>query len=261
MKSRLLGAMCACYTCIASGVAFAANITPYYLTDGDNQIVYEIKNGEKTNSFSTFRRGNPIAVRDTIWLGDLDDAEAREYTLSGTATGSSSSGGRNFTQLLDGAAGPDGNYSAQCCGSENFVTVANSDWSDQRSLFSLGSTASNGIAYDLSDNTLYVADSTRILHYDLLGNIINNFSFGQSLAALAYEQITDTFWGFNRGTNNIVQFDRDGNVSQDVDIPGFNPGNVWGGEMIVNAVPIPAAFWLFGSGLLGLIGISRRKKA
>lgn len=26
-------------------------------------------------------------------------------------------------------------------------------------------------------------------------------------------------------------------------------------------VPIPAAFWLFGSGLLGLIGISRRKKA
>jgi hypothetical protein len=29
----------------------------------------------------------------------------------------------------------------------------------------------------------------------------------------------------------------------------------------VSAVPIPAAFWLFGSGLLGLVGISRRKKA
>jgi len=28
----------------------------------------------------------------------------------------------------------------------------------------------------------------------------------------------------------------------------------------VGAVPIPAAVWLFGSGLLGLIGISRRKK-
>jgi hypothetical protein len=26
-------------------------------------------------------------------------------------------------------------------------------------------------------------------------------------------------------------------------------------------VPIPAAIWLFGSGLLGLIGIARRKKA
>lgn len=29
----------------------------------------------------------------------------------------------------------------------------------------------------------------------------------------------------------------------------------------VSAVPVPAAIWLFGSGLLGLIGISRRKKA
>ena len=29
----------------------------------------------------------------------------------------------------------------------------------------------------------------------------------------------------------------------------------------VNVVPVPAAAWLFGSGLLGLVGISRRKKA
>lgn len=29
----------------------------------------------------------------------------------------------------------------------------------------------------------------------------------------------------------------------------------------VSAVPIPAAVWLFGSGLIGLIGIARRKKA
>jgi len=29
----------------------------------------------------------------------------------------------------------------------------------------------------------------------------------------------------------------------------------------VSAVPVPAAAWLFGSGLLALLGISRRKKA
>ena len=29
----------------------------------------------------------------------------------------------------------------------------------------------------------------------------------------------------------------------------------------VSAVPVPAAVWLFGSGLLGLIGVARRKKA
>lgn len=29
----------------------------------------------------------------------------------------------------------------------------------------------------------------------------------------------------------------------------------------INAVPVPAAVWLFGSGLIGLIGIARRKKS
>jgi len=28
-----------------------------------------------------------------------------------------------------------------------------------------------------------------------------------------------------------------------------------------SAVPVPPALWLFGSGLLGLIGISRRKRS
>jgi hypothetical protein len=28
----------------------------------------------------------------------------------------------------------------------------------------------------------------------------------------------------------------------------------------VSAVPVPAAVWLFGSSLLGLVGIARRKK-
>ena len=38
---------------------------------------------------------------------------------------------------------------------------------------------------------------------------------------------------------------------------------VWGSDaplVGVSAIPIPAAAWLFGSGLLGLIGIARRKK-
>lgn len=39
-------------------------------------------------------------------------------------------------------------------------------------------------------------------------------------------------------------------------------GCVSGGvQVAASAVPVPAAAWLFGSGLLGLIGVTRRKKA
>jgi len=32
-------------------------------------------------------------------------------------------------------------------------------------------------------------------------------------------------------------------------------------ESAASTVPVPAAVWLFGSGLLGLIGVAKRKKA
>ena len=37
--------------------------------------------------------------------------------------------------------------------------------------------------------------------------------------------------------------------------------NVAIGPFPVSEVPVPAAVWLFGSGLIGLIGIARRKKS
>ena len=38
-------------------------------------------------------------------------------------------------------------------------------------------------------------------------------------------------------------------------------GAGFGAEVVFSPVPIPAAVWLFGSGLLGLVGMARRKKA
>jgi hypothetical protein len=35
---------------------------------------------------------------------------------------------------------------------------------------------------------------------------------------------------------------------------------VWFDNVTISEVPAPAAIWLFGSGILGLIGIARRKK-
>ena len=39
-------------------------------------------------------------------------------------------------------------------------------------------------------------------------------------------------------------------------VPAFNGT----GDLAVSAVPVPAAVWLMGSGLLGLVGVARRRK-
>lgn len=43
--------------------------------------------------------------------------------------------------------------------------------------------------------------------------------------------------------------------------PGFSANFDFTTTEAPSAVPVPAAVWLFGSGLLGLVGVARRKKA
>ena len=94
------------------------------------------------------------------------------------------------------------------------------------------------------------------------------------------EQLDGTYWGsleiFRNSTSynwsilwditqqgnsaNIATLDGDG-------IPGISliDGSFVGFSHAVNgaltSVPVPAAVWLFGSGLVGLIGIAKRKKS
>lgn len=63
----------------------------------------------------------------------------------------------------------------------------------------------------------------------------------------------DVFWGYEDGSFGIVV--------NNVDISGedlFAAGNLSYNGVVASAVPVPAAAWLLGSGLLGLVGLRRR---
>lgn len=246
----------------AAGAASAANTTSYYLFDGDSSKAWEIKNGVVVNTFSTYSLGYPVAIRSSIWLGQRDAAGAREYTLGGVATGATSAGSGGFSQLLDGAAGANNmNYGVECCGGTNSVTVANADWTGQQVLFNLNDNGA-GIAYNGSDNTLYVSHfNNTIDHYSLNGNLLGSFNLGRSLVGLAWESSSNSMWGWDRNNQQLVQFSGAGSILQNFGVAGIG-GNPWGGEMAFKAasVPEPGSIALLGLGLLGVAAMRRSKK-
>ncbi len=88
--------------------------------------------------------------------------------------------------------------------------------------------------------------TTHNANYDLFQNVVS----GNYRSGTEYAPGTTSAWffGFSYG-------------GQSADYKGYGyyawavrPGDV-------AAVPVPAAVWLFGSGLLGLIGVAQRKKA
>lgn len=252
----------------------AANLTSLYVSNGVNTFV--IDNGSVTTSFPVLSSGYSVAAGDTVVIGNLDDSESREYTLSGTATGNTWSGNNAFTQVLDGTTdGVQYNYGIECCGTTNSVIRTNLNWEGSEVLFDLppaagsGSRDGFGITYDTSADHIFASFSgtdglREITEFDLSGNAIGSFtpSFTNStIVALSYEQATDSLWGIAASTNFLFNFDKSGNqIGNTVTLSGFTTANVLGGEMIISAVPVPGAVWLFGSGLVGLLGLGRRKR-
>ena len=247
----------------AAALAFSApaHAGAYYLFDGDSSLAYILStdNGTVLGSFKIPFLAYPAAIRSSIWLGHRDDEQAWEYSLQGVPTGRTSQGGRNFTQLLDGATGTGGrNYGVECCGAVNSVTVANADWSGQRVLFDLDFQG-GGIAFDPRDRSLYVS-GPQIKQFSLDGVLLNTLELPQALLGLAYDAATRSFWGFNPSSNNLVQFDRRGTILADLDIPDFAPYNPWGGEMPMLAIPEPPALLLGVAGLPVLAGVVTRRR-
>lgn len=77
----------------------------------------------------------------------------------------------------------------------------------------------------------------------------SNVQFNYYWSSTEYEPILDRAWVFHSGTGG-QSF---GNMTYGL----FHGWAVQSGN--AGVVPVPAAVWLFGSGLLGLIGVARKK--
>lgn len=247
-----------------SALPASAQQTPFYVFDGDAQRGFIVQNGNAT-VFNTFGLGYPVSVRNTVWLGDRDNREAREFDLAGNPTGNTSAGGPVITQILDGTTDGINNYGGVF--SAGRVTIANLDWSNQSVLFNLPDSAA-GITYDPTTNTLFVGlFNNQLQQYSLTGTLLNTFQTQFFMRSLAYEALTDTLW-FAQGSQ-VRQLDKSGNLLNTVNVTGTNFGgfgNNFGGEMPIirngggaNAPePGSAALALLGLSALGLW--ARRKR-
>ena len=114
---------------------------------------------------------------------------------------------------------------------------------DQLDLFSLGSLTS-------SDNTTPGTVNVFELSFDSVADL-------NTLQAANFTLATFTFSALSGGTSPLsISINALGDANGDPLAATMASGNV-----TVTAVPLPGAVWLFGSGLLGLIGVARRQAA
>ena len=142
-----------------------------------------------------------------------------------------------------------------------------------------GGLGSGGISYDTVSNVLSIdivwgsANGFVDLADDVSASHIHGFTasppagFSQNadvlytLHTLPGFDTTATSGGFT-GTVGIQEIHEAGLLAGQTYINVHTPQNGGGeirGQLVVNPVPVPAASWLFGSGLLCLFGLVRRK--
>ena len=115
--------------------------------------------------------------------------------------------------------------------------------------YSTPAAAASGVILDIDFNETFLIQAK-----DMSGNVIDtvNISAGDPNTGDGLA----TFWSFDRATTDISSIRFAGSRTQ---AGGFGLGfDNFNARSAV--VPVPAAIWLFGSGLLGLVGIARRKK-
>ncbi len=93
-----------------------------------------------------------------------------------------------------------------------------------------------------------------------LSFIVHGYGPGDSVLATIYDELDNVLASVTITTQTFIDFGGYTGISRIYFDDSSSAAGLAFGEITFQAVPIPAAAWLFGSGLLALGGMSRRKK-
>jgi hypothetical protein len=160
--------------------------------------------------------------------------------------------------MFDAAGDPGGCAKQRLTGSVNYSYTSTN-------AMTLGANTFNGTAWTIS-NLTFLAPGTYT-------NLMGVASYDMTVGANQLGATMNFAWGANTGMRVISLWNIDDStpgtrklrpVDADGDgIVGAKMVDVFTGQSpvfnITTTVPVPAAAWLFGSGLLGLVGVARRR--
>jgi hypothetical protein len=212
-----------------------------YVTNGDANDIFAIQSGvlfDQNLDVGGSRRYR-VAVRDTVWLGDMDAGQNVELTLDLDPTGNTSLTGVDIAEGTDGATDGTYNYTVESFVSSGDVYRFNSDWSGGEALFTVTGTDIVGITYDSMNGTLWISDRNNIYEYSLAGDLLGQFAHTGGRGSLAYEPTTDTLWYVSNGNVDLFQYSKAGDLLDTLD-PGLS-ANAWGAEFVSDAELVPNA--------------------
>lgn len=254
LRPNFLAVASVVLSCVC-GQAVAGVVSPYYISShaGD---VYVVQGNAVTHSFPTINSSaGPVVVIDnnTIATTDTHGVGGGTYALDGTPTGVTFSNPDPGPQVMEDAA-TDGTTIYGLAWFVQDIFSHDLDFSNRQSVkhwsLTLGYRYS-GIAYDPSDNTLWLSgwSISEMHHVDLNGDLIGSFPLtADKNVALALDPADDTLWFNGYGTNTLYQYDKNGNLLDQITPAGLPEITYSGAD--INVVPEPTtAVFLLGTGL------------
>jgi hypothetical protein len=228
-----------------------------YIADGSSGVLSVVQGTTVVRSWVQRDTVMPLAVTSTVRTYiQFGGQFGSEYDLQGNWTGVDYQDlGPPFQSVDGGTDGVSHNWLASF--GDQAIWEFDLNWANPVRL--IPGISPTGVTYDQTSGHLWVIDygTSDIVEYDLAGNVLSNFSYGNTgdwLGCLAWEPATDTLWAEVFNTGELRQYDKTGNLLQSVTIPAL-AGYAWGGEFqIGNGCPA-ASQSNYGTGWPGTNGI------